>query len=966
MTVHRRRHLLVLGQTVVLAAIYFAAAELGLSLAVLNKSVSPVWPPTGVAIAALLLLGYRAAPAIFLGALLANYRLTDVSLVTALGIAVGNALEAVTALVLLRRFTESRRLFDRASDVVKFIIVAALISPMVGATIGNLSLCLGRAATWQSFGTLWLTWWLGDGVGALIITPLILTWVEKPRERLLLSRLAEGTVVVLLLVIVSLFVYTEFFMPRAVRYPIGHLTIPLLLLAAFRFGPRGAATAICAMAAIAVWGTTHGIGAFASANKNESLLLLQAYVANMTITALTLAAIVTERRLAQQKVRISEAQLQLVTDTTPVLLVQCTRDLRYKYVNRAYAEMLDSTPEQIMGKSLVDVVGSAAFETIRPYINKVLQGQPVEYEERVPFRGVDPRWLRGAYMPDRNKKGDVVGWVGSITDITKRKHTESALIESEGRLKLALAAGKMGAWEWNILTGQVIWSAGLEEIHGLAPGTFGGTVDDFQRDIYCEDRELVAAAIQRAIKTQEEYHVVYRFTRPDGAERWAEAFGKLVLSAKGQAEKLTGVCMDITDRKHAEEERQRLLVREHEARAEAEAANRTKDEFLATLSHELRTPLNAVVGWAGMLRSGKLDDDHTTRAIEIIDRNAKAQAQLIEDILDVSRIVSGKVRLDVRPVEAAQIIEAAVDAIRPAAESKSIQLQVTIDSSVGPISGDPGRLQQIVWNLLSNGVKFTPPGGEVEIRARADGHDVEIIVSDTGEGISPDFIPYVFERFRQADGSLTRKHKGLGLGLAIVRHLVGLHGGSVKAESEGEGKGTTFRVRLPLLTGWPESQLKPSGSPEPGETPERVLSGLRVLVVDDEADARELLSTMLRNFGAVVNETASATEALAALANWPPDILISDIEMPTVDGYQLIHHVRAREAECDGCLPAVALTAHARAEDRERALRAGFQVHISKPITPAELRTVLLRLTGRLNTEWRVNSPTQTGERTLA
>lgn len=945
----KHKWLLPLAQLLAVAVVYSLAAKLGLSLAFLNASVSPVWPPTGVAITAVWWLGYRVAPGVFLGALLVN--LLTLSLPTATGIAIGNTLEAITAVYLLHRYVGTRNPFNRAGDFVKFVLIVPIGCTTLSATIGNISLCLAGAEAWQHFGTMWLTWWLGDGVGALLVVPFLLSWLAKPGERGATGNPPEETLVVLLTAIVSLLVYSELFIPRTVHYPIGHLIIPLLLWAAFRLGPRGASTAMAVISTIAVWGTSQGIGPFAHHDVNNGLLLLQAYLGNMAITALVLAAIVTERKRAQEKVRVSEAQLQLVTDTTPVMLTQCSRQLRYTFVNRAYAEMLGLTPEQVIGKPIVEIMGPEAFAAVRPYVESVLQGVPVEYEEVIPFETVGPRWLRGAYLPDKDAAGNVRGWVASVTDITERKRAEQLLRESEGRLTFALMAGKMGAWEWTIKTGKVIWSAGLEEIHGLEPGAFGGTVDDFKRDMHPDDWRVVEATIGRALQTKSEYHAVYRFTRPDGVQRWAEAFGNLVLSATGEPEKLAGVCMDITDRKRAEEEYQQLLRSEHAARAEAEAANRTKDEFLATLSHELRTPLNAVVGWAGMLSTGKLDDDNARHAIEIIDRNAKVQAQLIEDILDVSRIVSGKVRLEVRPVEIAQSINAAVDSIRLAAQSKNIKLQMLLDPTAGLVSGDPDRLQQIVWNLLSNAVKFTPPGGTVQTQLRRRNSAVQVVVNDSGQGISLDFLPFVFERFRQADGSLTRTHKGLGLGLAIVRHLVELHGGSVRAESEGEGKGATFTVTLPLLTGWEALTAKRLETSGPGQDGCLPLAGLRVLAVDDEADARELLTTTLIKFGMEVRAAESVHKALEILGGWVPDVLISDIEMPGLDGYSLIQKVRERENGDAVRLPAIALTAHARREDRDRALQAGFQIHVSKPIAPGELETILVGLSGRMNNQ---------------
>lgn len=403
----------------------------------------------------------------------------------------------------------------------------------------------------------------------------------------------------------------------------------------------------------------------------------------------------------------------------------------------------------------------------------------------------------------------------------------------------------------------------------------------------------------------------------------------------------------------ARDEREQLLLLERAARSEAEAASRLKDEFLATVSHELRTPLTAVLGWIHILRGKQLDEQSATRALEIIERNARSQSQLIEDLLDVSRIITGKLRLDIRAVNPVSFIESAIEAVIPAAEAKGIQVQKALDGKVSAISGDPARLQQVVWNLLSNAIKFTPHGGEVSIRLRPAVSAIEIIVADTGEGIHQDFLPYVFDRFRQADAKTTRRHGGLGLGLAIVRHLVEMHGGTVSASSPGEAAGATFTVRLPLMpvqqdNSLPESSAQASGSHSflPLECPER-LDGLKVLAVDDEADTREVIRTVFEQCGAQVITAASAAEAFRLLEETRPDVLISDIGMPEEDGYQLIDKVRALPLERGGKIPAVALTAYARAEDRLRALRSGYQMHVPKPVELAELVAIVARLTER-------------------
>jgi signal transduction histidine kinase/DNA-binding response OmpR family regulator len=399
---------------------------------------------------------------------------------------------------------------------------------------------------------------------------------------------------------------------------------------------------------------------------------------------------------------------------------------------------------------------------------------------------------------------------------------------------------------------------------------------------------------------------------------------------------------EVAERKLAEEERAQMLIREQAARAEAEQANRTKDEFLATLSHELRTPLTAILGWSHLLQTKTLDQENMERALETIERNARSQSQLIDDLLDVSRIITGKLRIDMRPVELVSIIEAAIDSMRPTAQAKSIQFEVTCDKAASHVSGDSNRLQQIVWNLVSNAVKFTPEGGRVNVSLERSGDHAQIAISDTGQGIDARFLPFIFDRFRQADGSTTRKYGGLGLGLAIVRHLVELHGGTIKVHSDGVNKGATFTVLLPLKTdngkldvGTQLSSIESTGGDNSIHCAP-VLDGLRILVVDDEADTREFIVTVLSQCGAEIKSTASAAEALAALKVWAADLIVSDIGMPEEDGYSLIKKVR-QPGHRYSQIPAVALTAYASIEDQTRILASGFQVHIAKPVVPDEL-----------------------------
>ena len=402
----------------------------------------------------------------------------------------------------------------------------------------------------------------------------------------------------------------------------------------------------------------------------------------------------------------------------------------------------------------------------------------------------------------------------------------------------------------------------------------------------------------------------------------------------------------IGELQRSEEARDQLLLRAERARAEAEAANRIKDEFLATLSHELRTPLTSLLGWSSVLREAKREEKILNQGLEAIDRNARVQAQLIDDLLDVSRIVSGKLNLDVRPLDISSVTRAAINVVRPAVDAKSIRLDYWAQPGLGAISADSGRLQQIIWNLLSNAVKFTPHGGKISVWLEQQGSDARVTIKDTGQGIDPEFLPSVFDRFRQADSSTTRSFGGLGLGLAIVRHLVELHGGTVSAHSDGVNKGATFSATFPLLA----DRAEPVAVAQSSEMPVleiQSLDGLRVLLVDDEPEARQIISTVITRTGAEIKACESASEALAKLVEWRPDVILSDIAMPDEDGYSFINKVRSLPPEKGGETPAAALTAYARDVDRRQALAAGYQMHIAKPVGAGQLISLIARLAGR-------------------
>jgi PAS domain S-box-containing protein len=468
------------------------------------------------------------------------------------------------------------------------------------------------------------------------------------------------------------------------------------------------------------------------------------------------------------------------------------------------------------------------------------------------------------------------------------------------------------------------------------------------------DFPRILAKWEAALASGEPWEDQFRLRRRDGELRWFLSRAVPLRDVSGQIVRWFGTHVDVDDQTRAADERIRLLASEQSARQDAEAANRLKDEFLAMMSHELRTPLNAILGWSTLLRRGPRDEKSVDRALATIERNAKTQARLIEDILDVSRIISGKLRLDLQRVDMNAIARAAIDVVRPAADAKQVHLDLDVEpeEELGRLAGDADRLQQVVWNLLSNAVKFTPPGGTVALRVEQVGSAERVTVRDTGSGILPEHLPFIFERFRQADSSTTRRHAGLGLGLAIVRHLVEMHGGTVTVESGGAGLGATFTVTLPfraVLDAHANAYVgehadADAGSIPPPSQPATALSGIRILVVDDDEDSRILLQAVLERVGAFVHVADSAPAAIALLESHPVDVMISDIGMPHEDGYSLMQRVRALPAHRGGHVRALALTAYARGEDARRAHQAGYQTHLAKPADVDELTREVARL----------------------
>ncbi|MEH1866052.1 MAG: PAS domain S-box protein [Nostoc sp.] len=614
----------------------------------------------------------------------------------------------------------------------------------------------------------------------------------------------------------------------------------------------------------------------------------------------------------------------------------------YQYVSRDAATILGFKPQELVGKTLQDMdLPTELVEQVDNQLKAVIKtGQPIKDEcKYVTANGV--HYYEYILTPLRNLKQSIEGVITVSRDITEHKRAEKSLRESEARFRRLFESNLIGVAFWNVDGFVMDANDAFLQLAGYTHEEFTLLGKVNWRELtpieykYLDDRAILEVQTTGVSKIYEKEYI-HR-----NGKRVPIVLGIALLN--DSQEHGVAFVLDITDRKLAEKECDRLLQCERTARQQAEIANKIKDEFLAVLSHELRTPLNPILGWSKMLRSRKFDEQTTNRALETIERNAKLQTQLIEDLLDVSRILQGKLNLNICPVNLVMVVEAALETVRLAAEAKSIQIQTIFDASLGQVMGDPNRLQQVVWNLLSNAVKFTPTGGRVEIRLMEASNQIQIQVSDTGKGINPDFLPFVFDYFRQADGTTTRTFGGLGLGLAIVRKVVEMHGGKVQAESAGEGLGATFTVEVPLLVR--SEQVRREEKESLNSQPESsLLSDTQVLVVDDEPDIRDLVSFILQDYGVQVTSVSSAQEALKALSESIPDVLISDIGMPKTDGYMLMREVRSRSPQEGGSVPAIALTAYAGEMNQQQALAAGFQMHISKPVDPDVLVKAIVDL----------------------
>ncbi|MGE5623087.1 MAG: PAS domain-containing protein [Bacillota bacterium] len=665
---------------------------------------------------------------------------------------------------------------------------------------------------------------------------------------------------------------------------------------------------------------------------------------------------ITERKNAEQELHEREKQLRLITDALPVFIAQCDRDYRLRFVNRAHTERFGYRAPEAIGQRVPEVIGPEAFARVRQYLDAALAGQPQEHEMRITTPSGEECCLQLMYVPERDEGGAVHGVVAAINDVTRLRRAEEQLQRREIEFKTLVENSPDIISRIDRNMRHLYANPAIVKLAGIEPSAYIGKTKA-ELGLPSALVESWDEAVAAAFRTGHEQHIDFD-NIINGQKRLFS--GRIIPEADrhGWIESVVAIAYDVTERARTEKERDELLVRERTARIQAETAARARDGFLAIVSHELRAPLNGIQSWAHVLENYLKDVTSAPlaqRALQGIKTGVGQQVRLIEDLLDVTRMMSGKLRLVKQPLALLPLLEAAVESVRPTAAAKNIAISCAYHIANEQIEGDPDRVQQIFWNLLSNAVKFTPQNGSVWLAADRVGGEIRVTVRDNGIGISAEFLPHLFDRFSQEDTSSTRGHSGLGLGLFLVRHLVELHGGSVSAQSAGEGAGTLFTVSFPLYISANKYAVPALEESTAASLPLPSLKGLRILLIDDQAEARESLTVVLTTAGADVFAADSARQALAWLPTVAndklPHVLVCDIAMPGEDGYAVLRKLRAWKP--DGItaplqrMPALALTAFAQREDRIRALTAGFQMHVTKPVAPEELIVVIDTMVAR-------------------
>jgi PAS domain S-box-containing protein len=980
----RRSGLIEIVRWLAIAAVYVVAARIGFRAAFVAEQVSPVWPAAGLALWVMLKFGVRAWPAVWVGAVVANLT-AHVPVISACAIGAGNTLEAIIGAKILEWFADVEHTVKRLRQVVT-LITAALLSTIVSAMIGVATLCLSKLQPWERFGALYSTWWLGDATGILVVAPVLLTlplWKRGGLDGVGASR--DFAVIEATALVVSVLVFARASPTLVGGRLLGYGVFPMVMWAGLRFAHPGAALVNLTISWVAVWGTLHGTGPFSagSSTANESITLLQIYTAVIASSGLVFGAAIADRNRSE---RLRE------TDHLLTAILSQERDLRTAAprILKAVGEML----EWELGILWQVADDDRTLEYLDSWqrddrLNHfIVDSRTRRFERGIGLPGqvwatAQPAWIHDVEVDSNFPRSSVAARLGmhaafafpilvgaTVRGVMEFFTREPRAIDAPALRLMSAAGSHIGQFverrraiqdlaESSALTSAIIDAAldciisidangEIVEFNPAAVRTFGFSRDQVlgrelaETIIPARLRSRHRQALRRCVETGEAHILGKRLEMPaqraDGTEFPVElAVTRVVAGARPV---FTAHVRDITDRQRIEHERAELLERERSARMEAERANRSKDQFLATVSHELRTPLTAILGWASILQTRGVSPDRLPDIHDRIFRSAKAQAQIVNDLLDVSRMVAGQFQLEWQETDVCDVARLGLETIHSTALAKGVAMDAEIPGAGCVVSGDPARLQQVIWNLLSNAIRFTPAGGAVLLTVQASGSSVVIEVRDTGIGVSAAFLPHLFERFWQADNTSTRAHGGLGLGLALVRHIVELHGGEVEARSEGEGCGSTFVVRLPARV--PERTR--SDAPDPATTPVDLpdLRAVRVLIVDDDPGARELFTAILEERGAQTVCAESAAEAMERFRSQPVDVILLDIGMPNEDGFALLRRIRAYEAAHGKTeTPAIAVTAFAARVDQDKAMQAGFAAHVSKPVLPATILSVV-------------------------
>jgi len=908
-----------------IAVAYFLAGKFGLVFASLQPNASALWPPAGIALGLCLLYGYGIWPAVFAGAFLVNVT-TAGSVATSVGIAAGNTLEALAGAYLVNRFAHGRKAFERPQDIFKFMALAAALCTTLSPTIGLTTLALGGYAHWANYPRVWFTWWLGDAAGEIIFAPLLVLWANS-NIRWDRRRTGEAALLFISLAATAGVIYGGYLPSEIQRHPLDLLIIPVLLWVVFRFGPAETAAANFLVSSIAIAGTSHGFGPYAGSDFNSSLLMVQAWVCMMSL-ALPLAAGLTQRRIAEE----GREQLAAIVDSSEDAIYSKTLDGLITSWNPGAERMFGWTADEAVGRSVAIILTKDGLPEERGLLERLARGERVEDFETVRVgRDGSPIDISLTLSPVRDAQGQLAGASVIARDISERKRIEKersqlAAAQQRAQQALRIVMDSMSApvtlcnrdlrFVW-VNQAYADWlGRSVEEIVGRPIVEVIGQ----------EALRLIQPYIERVLSgesVQYEQRIPYR----GGGLRWVQASYTPGPNLHAQADSWVAVVFDVDERRRTEDALKTSIANAEAAQHEALAGARARDEFLAMLSHELRNPLGAIQNALSVCKlAAPAQMQDTNRALDVMSRQVSHMTQLVDDLLETSRVIAGKINLVRQPLD----LGACIENIFASALENSNRYQdrrVVISCEPVWISGDTMRIEQVVANLLFNAIKFTPPDGTVEVRVAAQGEFAILEVSDNGAGIEPEMLGRIFDLFVQGDTPLDRSKSGLGVGLTLVRKVVELHGGTVSATSPGKGRGSSFTVRLPRIDA-------PAQAPRADAPAQTKKSALRVLVIEDNDDTREMLGILLRAEGHEVFEAGDGPSAIRAVRDFQPDAAIVDVGLPGMNGYEVARQIRAMDGKR---IRLVAVTGYGGPEDRHRSRQAGFDLHITKPVDPSKL-----------------------------